>query len=232
MEKMHNRGQDGAGLGCVKLNTPPGFPYMERIRNNQSSPWMNLIKEVEESYAALKLEKPEIVEDEQALTQFFPFAGELLMGHLRYGTHGDNTLNACHPFIRANNWKTKSLMVAGNFNLTNSEELLRKLVDLGQHPRQNADTVTVMERIGHFLDEENQFLLQQYLQSGLSIKEAFKRISEELDLQKILTYSAKHWDGGYVMGGFTGNGDAFVLRDPNGIRPAWFYENDEVLVMA
>jgi len=232
MEKMHNRGQDGAGLGCVKLNTPPGFPYMERIRNNQSSPWMNLIKEVEESYAALKFEKPEIVEDEQALTQFFPFAGELLMGHLRYGTHGDNTLNACHPFIRANNWKTKSLMVAGNFNLTNSEELLRKLVDLGQHPRQNADTVTVMERIGHFLDEENQFLLQQYLQSGLSIKEAFKRISEELDLQKILTYSAKHWDGGYVMGGFTGNGDAFVLRDPNGIRPAWFYENEEVLVMA
>lgn len=232
MEKQHNRGQDGAGLASVKINIPAGQPYLQRKRNNASSPWQNLFKEIQAEIATLKLKYPTIEQDPELLQKHFGFSGELLLGHLRYGTHGDNTIDACHPVVRSNNWRSRTLTVAGNFNLTNVAEQFQYLVDLGQHPRYLSDTETVLERIGHFLDEENETLFEKYKAQGKSNLEISQLIAENLDIRRILQRAAKRWDGGYTMGGMIGCGDGFVARDPNGIRPGYYYICDEFVVVA
>ncbi len=232
MEKQHNRGQDGAGLASLKINSPAGQPYLIRKRNNSSSPWQSLFKDIQAEMKVLSQKYPGIEQDADLLQEHFGFSGELLLGHLRYGTHGDNTIDACHPVVRSNNWRSRTLTVAGNFNLTNVHELFQYLVELGQHPRYLSDTETVLERIGHFLDQENQSLFDQFRAEGLSNRDASKRIAEQLDIRRILQRAAKRWDGGYTMGGMIGCGDAFVARDPNGIRPAYYYACDEYVVVA
>jgi amidophosphoribosyltransferase len=232
MEKQHNRGQDGAGLASVKINIPAGQPYLQRKRNNSSSPWQSLFKDIQTEMKVLSQKYPTIEKDPELLQKHFSFSGELLLGHLRYGTHGDNTIDACHPVVRHNNWRSRTLTVAGNFNLTNVDDLFQYLVDLGQHPRYLSDTETVMERIGHFLDEENEALFQKYKAEGKDNHEISRLIAENLDIRRILQRAAKRWDGGYTMGGMIGCGDAFVARDPNGIRPAYYYQCDEFVVVA
>ncbi len=232
MEKQHNRGQDGAGLASIKLDVPPGSPYLKRMRNNQNSPWGALFKEISEKMDLLKQTYPGIEQDEDLLNEHFAFAGELLLGHLRYGTHGSYNIDACHPVVRSNNWRSRTLAIAGNFNLTNVHDLFQYLVELGQHPRYISDTETVLERIGHFLDEENEDLHAKFKQQGKSKQEISDLIAENLDTRKIIQQSAKRWDGGYVMGGLIGCGIGWVARDPNGIRPCYYYENDDVIVVA
>lgn len=233
MEKQHNRGQDGAGIACVKLDVREGLPYMSRLRNNQPSPWIQVFKEIQQELEELKTKYPDIQNDPDLLRDHFRFGGQLLMGHLRYGTHGQNTINSVHPVVRASNWKARSLMVAGNFNLTNVPELFKQLVELGQHPRHFTDTETVLERIGHFLDKENDQLYAKYSKDkGLNPRELTHKVANSINLRRVLARSAKRWDGGYVMGGLIGCGDAFIARDPNGIRPCSYYANDEFLVVA
>ncbi len=232
MEKQRNRGQDGAGLAAVKLNAKPGRPYMYRLRNNESSPWTNLFLEIDSRLSDLQKQHPEESENPNFLKQQFDFAGEVLLGHLRYGTHGAYGIEACHPVLRTNEYMNRSLALAGNFNLTNVDYLFQKLVELGQHPRYVSDTETVLERIGHFLDVANEHLYAKYKKQGYSRNEISKLISEELNLPKLMKHVAKAWDGGYVIGGIVGNGDAFVLRDPNGIRPCFYYANDDFVVAA
>lgn len=232
MEKQHNRGQDGAGVACLKLDAREGQPYAARWRDNQARPLMSLFKRIGERVNSVMENKPENVSDSEWLRDHFPFAGQMLLGHLRYGTHGDHTIEACHPVMRSNNWKARSLMVAGNFNLTNVGELFQYLVDLGQHPRHISDTETVLERIGHFLDEENEELFRRFKYDGFSNNDISRKIAENLDVRRIIMRSAKRWDGGYAMGGLIGSGHGFVARDPNGIRPAYYWYNDEVVVAA
>jgi amidophosphoribosyltransferase len=232
MEKQHNRGQDGAGLASIKLNVKEGQPYLSRIRNNQDSPWQSLFKEVRSEMENLELRNPAKANDPDFLKDHFRFSGEVLLGHLRYGTFSDNSIEACHPVIRSNNWRTRSLMVAGNFNLTNVDTLFKHLVDLGQHPRFLSDTETVLERIGHFLDKEVEQLFDKFKDQGKSNVEISQLIASHLDMRNIFSRSAKKWDGGYTMGGVIGCGDAFVARDPQGIRPAYYYHNDEFVVAA
>ncbi len=232
MEKQHNRGQDGAGLASLKLDVPPGSPYLKRLRNNQNSPWGALFKEISGRMALLQQRYPGIEQDEDLLHEHFGFAGELLLGHLRYGTHGSYNIDACHPVVRSNNWRSRTLTIAGNFNLTNVHDLFQYLVELGQHPRYISDTETVLERIGHFLDEENEELHAKFKQQGRSKQEISSLIAEGLDTRKIIRKAAKRWDGGYVMGGLIGCGIGWVARDPNGIRPCHYYENDDVIVVA
>ena len=232
MEKQHNRGQDGAGLGCVKIKIKEGEPFMKRIRNNKASPWMNVVSELTDKLEDLKLRHPNEYNDTEFLKQNFDFAGEILLGHLRYGTHGAQAIDYCHPVVRSNNWRTRSLLVAGNFNLTNVDTLFDHLVGLGQHPRFFSDTETVLERIGHFLDEEVERLYKQHRNSIDDNRVISNLISRDLDIQRVLKNAAKKWDGGYTMGGLTGNGDGFILRDPNGIRPCYYWKNDEVVVIA
>lgn len=232
MEKQRNRGQDGAGLASVKLNAPPGKPYMERIRDNTSSPWTKLFRKLDKKLATLKKDFPEDYQEPSILKQHFPFSGEVLMGHLRYGTHGSYGINACHPVSRISQYLNRSLTLAGNFNLTNVDYLFEKLVELGQHPRHQTDTETVLERICHFLDMENEQLYRKYKKEGFTRTEIAHLISEDLNPTRILKHSAKAWDGGYVIGGIIGNGDAFVLRDPHGIRPCHYFHNDEFVVAA
>lgn len=232
MEKQHNRGQDGAGIATIKLDVRTGLPFLARKRSNTASPLTDLFSGINKTLADLERRHPEIKEDTAQLIERFPFAGEVLLGHLRYGTHGDNSIEACHPVVRSNNYRARTLAVAGNFNLTNVDDLFKRLVDLGQHPRHFSDTETVLERIGHFLDEENQALLTKYRAEGLSHIAANERIAAELDLVRVITRAAKRWDGGYAMSGLTGSGDAFVARDPNGIRPCYYYKTDEYIVAA
>lgn len=232
MEKQHNRGQDGAGLASTKLAVGEGSPYLARVRNNQPSPWISLFNEIHAEIAELDRRFPGWQEDPELIKQHFRFGGELLMGHLRYGTHGDNTIDACHPVVRANNWKARTLTIAGNFNLTNVPELFNYLVELGQHPRYISDTETVLERIGHFLDEENQRLFRKFKGQKKSNHEISRLIAEELDIRRIFQQAAKKWDGGYVMAGLIGSGDAFVARDPNSIRPCHYYKNEDFMVVA
>jgi amidophosphoribosyltransferase len=232
MEKMHNRGQDGAGLAVVKMNSLPGSPFVNRLRNNQTDPWMSLYKEVQKSWNQTLQEFPTLTEDASIAMNHYPWLGEVMMGHLRYGTHGGNSIDYCHPFIRHSNWRSRTLVMAGNFNLTNVEELFQRLVQMGQHPPYQADTVTVMERIGHFLEEENERLRKIIQPEGTLTLESSLKISSLLDLPKILERAVNRWDGGYVMGGVLGTGDSFVLRDPNGIRPGWWYQTEEVVVVA
>ncbi|MBX7241131.1 MAG: amidophosphoribosyltransferase [Bacteroidia bacterium] len=235
LEKMRNRGQDGAGLGCVKLNVPPGVRYHARAREIESPPLNNLFKKIESRRKELRLKFPkEDNNNPEFLNEHYEFAADVYLGHLRYGTHSSNSIDACHPVSRISNWRNRSLLLAGNFNMTNVDELIAKLLELGQHPRHSTDTETVLEKIGHFLDEENKELytqLKEKYPEDTDLEIAFK-ISENLDIRKIFSSSAKAWDGGYVMGGIVGNGDAFIARDPNGIRPCFYYYNEEFLVAA
>jgi amidophosphoribosyltransferase len=232
LEKQHNRGQDGAGIANIKFDTPPGQRYISRYRSNEPQALRAVFEKINNRFDAVANKNPQALLDPIWMKQNLPFTGELFLGHLRYGTYGGNSIESCHPFLRQNNWKTRNLVVAGNFNLTNVEELFQHLVDLGQHPKEKSDTVTVMERIGHFLDRENDRLMQQYASENLSLDACVERVAQDLDLVNILQESSKKWDGGYVMAGLLGHGDAFVLRDPNGIRPCYYYMDDEVLVVA
>lgn len=232
MEKQHNRGQDGAGLANIKLDMQPGTRYISRHRSNSSTPIKDVFAHINERFEAEFDRQPENIQDPEWLKQNLPFTGELFLGHLRYGTFGGNSIEHCHPFLRQNNWMTRNLVLAGNFNMTNVDELFDQLVEIGQHPKEKADTVTVLEKIGHFLDEENDRLYYDYKQKGYSKVDATPLIAQNIDVQRILTESAKKWDGGYAIAGMMGHGDAFVMRDPAGIRPAHWYMDDEVIVVA
>ena len=232
MEKQHNRGQDGAGVASIKFDAEPGSNYLNRYRSISKQAIQHIFEQINEPVIELQRKHPDIMKDAGALKMHVPFMGELYLGHLRYGTFGKNSIDSCHPFLRQNNWKTRTLAVAGNFNMTNVDELLTQLVDLGQHPREKADTVTVLENIGHFIDEENELQFQRFKQEEYSNKEISPLIGRDLDLQRILRRASKNWDGGYTICGLLGHGDAFVLRDPSGIRPAYFYADDEVVVVA
>lgn len=232
MEKQHNRGQDGAGLANVKFDTKPGEQYINITKSNSSKPIQDIFAEAFKDMRLLQKEELEKAEDINWLEHNARFTGELFLGHLRYGTFGKNELENLHPFLRENNWKTRNLVLAGNFNLTNIDEMLDKLISLGQHPVKVADTAIVLEKIGKFLDREVETLFKQYKQQGLTNIEISERIAENLDIETILSSAAKKWDGGYVMAGLIGHGDAFVLRDENGIRPCFYYCNDEIAVVA
>ena len=232
MEKQHNRGQDGAGLANIKFDMAPGKRYISRHRENTSTPIKDLFAHINGRFEEEFEKHPDHIQDPEWLKQNLPYTGELFLGHLRYGTHGGNTIEHCHPFLRQNNWMTRNLVLAGNFNMTNVDELFDQLVELGQHPKEKADTVTVLEKIGHFLDEENDRLYYDYKEKGYSKVDATPLIGENIDIQNILFESAKKWDGGYAIAGMIGHGDAFVMRDPAGIRPAHWYQDDEVLVVA
>lgn len=231
MEKQHNRGQDGAGIATIKFDVKPGNRYISRYRAMGSSAVADIFEYVQKKFAAVNKAYPSESKDTQWLKDNVSFTGEVLLGHLRYGTHGKNSIESCHPFLRQNNWMSRNLVVAGNFNMTNVDELLQQLYDLGQHPKEQADTVTVLEKIGHFLDDENQDLFDEFKKQGLSNIEISAQIAKNLDVAKILTRSAKTWDGGYTIAGIFGHGDAFVMRDPAGIRPAFYYQDDEILVV-
>jgi len=231
MEKQHNRGQDGAGVANIKLDMAPGDRYISRVRSNSNQPIKEIFEKINGRLQEVQKENPELLKDVDYLKKNVGFTGEVLLGHLRYGTFGRNSIESCHPFLRQNNWMTRNLVVAGNFNLTNVDELFDLLVDLGQHPKEQSDTVTVLEKIGHFLDMENQKLYKKYKQLGYAKKEISGLIGKELKVQKILRNASVDWDGGYTMAGMIGHGDAFVLRDPSGIRPAFYFENDEVVVV-
>lgn len=232
MEKMINRGQDGAGIATIKLDVEPGTTYIDRMRSIEAKATQDIFSQINELYANAQRKQPESYKSVDWQKKNIPFLGELLLGHLRYGTYGKNSIHSCHPFRRQNNWMSRNLVVAGNFNLTNVDELFEHLVELGQHPREKADTVTVMEKIGHFLDKENDRLFKLFKEQGLDNETISHKIQEHLDVEAILKESSKRWDGGYVMCGLIGHGDAFVLRDPNGIRPAYYYQDDEVAVVA
>lgn len=232
MEKQHNRGQDGAGIANIKFDMEPGTRYISRHRSIAQKPIQDLFSYVNKRFKDLELSDPEKLNDVDWLKQNEAFTGELFLGHLRYGTYGKNSIESCHPFLRTNNWMTKNLALAGNFNLTNVDELFDILVNIGQHPKEKSDTVTVLEKIGHYLDDANQQLFEKYKAEGKSYVEISELIAKNLDLQNILEQSAIDWDGGYVMAGLLGHGDAFVLRDPNGIRPAFWYDDDEITVVA
>ena len=232
MEKQHNRGQDGAGVATIKLDVEPGRRYISRHRSMASNAVADTFEYIQRKFAEVEKEYPEKMKDADWLKQNMSFTGEVLLGHLRYGTHGKNSIESCHPFLRQNNWMTRNLVIAGNFNMTNVDELLEQLYELGQHPKEKADTVTVLEKIGHFLDTEVQGLFDQFKREGNDDNiEISKMIGDSMDVAKILKKSAKSWDGGYTIAGILGHGDAFVMRDPSGIRPAFYYQNDEVVVV-
>ena len=232
MEKQHNRGQDGAGVANIKFDMDPGDRYISRTRSINSSPIQDIFDQINGRFKAIADENPALLNDVDYLKKNAGFTGELFLGHLRYGTFGRNSIESCHPFLRQNNWITRNLVVAGNFNLTNVDDLFEVLVRLGQHPKEKSDTVTVMEKIGHFLDVENDELYKNYKSQGIANKDIYSKIADEIDIVKILKKASNDWDGGYAIAGLLGHGDAFVLRDPNGIRPAFWYENDEICVVA
>lgn len=231
MEKQHNRGQDGAGLANIKLDMEPGQRYISRVRSIDPKPIQDIFKKVNSRFSEIEEKDPNLLRDIDYLKKNAGFTGELFLGHLRYGTFGRNSIESCHPFLRQNNWQTRSLIVAGNFNLTNNDELFKLLLKLGQHPKEQSDTVTVLEKIGHFLDEENEKLYGKFKPNGYPNRDVYKLIGQKMDIGAILRKSSEVWDGGYAMCGLMGHGDAFVLRDPSGIRPAFWYEDDEVCVV-
>jgi len=231
MEKQHNRGQDGAGIANIKIDQKPGFRFFSRYRSVKSQPVAHLFKKIGKKYIKAQKDGKDKFRDENWLKENVAFSGELWLGHLRYGTHGLNSIENVHPFLRQNNWRSRNLVMAGNFNMTNVDELFNVLVDLGQHPKDKVDTVTVMEKIGHFLDLEVQNLFEKY-KEDYSNKEVSDIIENELDLTRVLRRACKDFDGGYTMAGLTGSGSAFVVRDPSGIRPAYYYADDEVVVVA
>ena len=232
MEKQHNRGQDGAGFASVKFNVEPGTRYISRVRSNKSQPIQDIFAQINERLNGVLEQNSNKKDDVAWIEQNMPYVGNLFLGHVRYGTFGKNSIESVHPFLRQSNWKHQNLIVAGNFNMTNSKQLLEELVELGQHPKEFTDTVTVMEKIGHFLEDEVSGLYLKAKEKGFNKKDASPFIEENLDLQNVLKRSSKNWDGGYAMAGLVGHGDAFVLRDPNGIRPTYFFEDDEVVVVA
>ena len=232
MEKQHNRGQDGAGLASIKFDMNPGERYISRVRSIQTNPIQDIFEQISKNLNQLGVENPDKLKDIQFLKIHADFTGELFLGHLRYGTFGRNSVESCHPFLRQNNWITRNLVLAGNFNLTNVDELFDSLIELGQHPKEKSDTVTVLEKIGHFVDMENDRLYAKYKDSGLKNIEIFEKIAAEMDLVNILKKASVKWDGGYAMAGMLGHGDSFVLRDPAGIRPVFYFENDEICVVA
>jgi len=232
MEKQHNRGQDGAGVANIKLDMNPGERYISRIRSVNKAPIQDIFNQINSRFEDIYEKHPEKINDVDYLKKSAGFTGELFLGHLRYGTFGRNSKESCHPFLRQNNWITRNLVVAGNFNLTNVDELFEVLLKVGQHPKEKSDTVTVLEKIGHFLDVENDELYKKYKEEGLSNPDVYAHIAEHIELEKILKKSSEVWDGGYTMAGLLGHGDAFVLRDPSGIRPAFWYEDDEICVVA
>ncbi|MEZ4857428.1 MAG: amidophosphoribosyltransferase [Flavobacteriaceae bacterium] len=232
MEKQHNRGQDGAGFAGIKLNMEPGDRYISRIRSNASQPIQDIFSQINGRINEEFQNHPDIKENIELQKKRIPYLGELYLGHVRYGTFGGNSIETVHPFLRQNNWMHRNLIIAGNFNMTNTHELFENLIKLGMHPKEKADTVTVMEKIGHFLDDAVRKLYKKAKAQGFNKREASPYIAENINLAKILQKSAKNWDGGYAMAGLLGHGDAFVLRDPAGIRPAYFYKDDEVVVVA
>ncbi len=232
MQKQHNRGQDGAGIACLKFDLAPGNKYINRIRSNSVSPIQDIFKQAYRPFSELSLHNPERINDVQWLKHNMEFTGEFFMGHLRYGTFGANNLENLQPMIRFNNWMTKTLVLAGNFNMTNVDELFNLLIDRGQYPVETSDTVTIMEKIGYFLDQENDKLYQQYKKDGLEKRDISPRIGLDFDIQQMLVNSSKSWDGGYAIVGLLGHGDAFLMRDPAGIRPVFYYVDDEVAVAA
>lgn len=229
MLKQRNRGQDGAGIATIKLDMAPGVRYISRKRSNSNNYLKDLFDGVYSNFENLPSDQ---LNDPDWLKQNMPYMGELLMGHLRYGTHGSNNIENCHPFLRQSNWKSRNLVMAGNFNMTNVDELFGHLVELGQNPKEKTDTVTVMEKVGHFLDDEVQRLFDWYKTDGYSNLQINELIYENLDLIRVLNKASRKFDGGYVIEGMLGHGDAFVMRDPNGIRPAFYYKDDEVVVVA
>jgi amidophosphoribosyltransferase len=231
MEKQHNRGQDGAGVATIKIGVPEGKRYISRYRSVDNQPVSVIFNKINKKFRKILKDNKDKFNDADWLLENVAFTGEVLMGHLRYGTHGNNDIENCHPFLRQNNWRSRNLVVAGNFNMTNVDELFNKLVELGQHPKEKNDTVTVLEKIGHFLDEENQLIFEKY-KYQFSNHEISELIEKELDLQRVLMRSCKDFDGGYAMVGMTGHGASFVARDPAGIRPAYYYADDEVVVVA
>jgi len=232
MEKQQNRGQDGAGVANIKLDMQPGERYISRYRSIDPKPIQDIFNHITQRFNQIGEDSPEKLKDVDYLKKHAGFTGELFLGHLRYGTFGRNSIESCHPFLRQNNWITRNLVVAGNFNLTNVDELFDVLLEIGQHPKEKSDTVTVLEKIGHFLDMENDEMVANYTKLGYSTQQIYQRISENLNVERILKRASEVWDGGYAMAGLFGHGDAFVLRDPNGIRPAYWYEDEEVCVVA
>ena len=232
LEKQHNRGQDGAGFASVKLNMKPGQRFMHRERSANQNPIQEIFKLANENLIKYTKENSKFKGDIVNLKKNVPHVSELFLGHVRYGTFGQNSKDAVHPFLRQNNWMHRNLIVAGNFNMTNNNQMFQDLVDLGQHPKEMSDTVTIMERIGHFLDDSVSRIYKRLKKEGVSKIDASPIIAERIDLQKIIKKASKDWDGGYVIGGLIGHGDAFVVRDPAGIRPAFFYKDNEVVVVA
>ena len=232
MEKQHNRGQDGAGFASIKFDMSPGQRYISRVRSADQQPIQNIFKTINTRIQKEIQAKPEIISNSEQIKSNIPYVGELMLGHVRYGTFGKNNIESVHPFLRQNNWMHRNLIVAGNFNLTNVNELFENLVDLGQHPKEKADTITVMEKIGHFLDDAVAKIYKKLRKEGYSKQEASPLIAERLKISKILRKASKNWDGGYAMAGLLGHGDSFVLRDPVGIRPVYYYQDDEIVVVA
>ena len=232
LEKQHNRGQDGAGLASIKLDMQPGERYISRIRSNEAQPVQDIFTRINQRINEGFKTNPSLKDDVTLQKRELPYIGEVIMGHVRYGTFGKNSIENVHPFLRENNWMYRNLIMAGNFNMTNVNELFQNLVRLGQHPKDKTDTVIVMEGIGHFLDDEVEELYRKLKEEGYTKQEASPFIAERLNIERILKRAAKYWDGGYAMEGMIGNGDAFVLRDPAGIRPAFYYQDEEVVVVA
>ena len=232
MEKQHNRGQDGAGIACVKMDPDPGTKYINRVRSNNEATIIDIFQQVFRGITKATQKNPSLRNDVQWLKRNVDFSGELFLGHLRYGTFGGNGINALHPIIRENNWLTRNLVLAGNFNMTNVDELFHRLVSFGQFPTETSDTITILEKIGHFLDQENERLYREYKDQDFDKMEITRMISRNIDLQTILQRSSKYWDGGYVIAGLLGHGDAFVMRDPSGIRPAFYYQDEEIVAVA
>ena len=231
MEKQHNRGQDGAGFASIKFDMEPGERYISRVRSCEKQPIQDIFNQISSRIQTAIDLNPEIQKNTTFLKQKVPYVGELMLGHVRYGTFGKNGIESVHPFLRQNNWMHRNLIVAGNFNMTNVNELFDNLISLGQHPKERADTITVMEKIGHFLDDAVAKIYKKLRKEGYNKYQASPLIAERLKIAKILRKAAKNWDGGYAMAGMFGHGDAFVLRDPVGIRPVFYYEDDEIVAV-
>jgi amidophosphoribosyltransferase len=232
MEKQHNRGQDGAGVASIKLNVEPGSRYIDRIRSNEAGPIDDIFKQIYQPFQDTLNKSPDKLNDPEWLKKNMPFYGEVFIGHLRYGTFGKNNIENLHPVVRYNNWMTRNLVLAGNFNMTNVDELFQRLVKFGQYPVATSDTVTILEKIGHFLDDANEELYRRFKKEGFTKQQSTELIAKNLDIKDLLSESSEHWDGGYAIAGMFGHGDAFILRDPNGIRPAYWYKDDEIVVAA
>jgi len=232
MEKQHNRGQDGAGFSSIKLDLPPGQRYISRLRSNNNEPIQDIFKKINERIVSELKSNTDLLEKPEDLKSKVPYVGEIMLGHVRYGTFGKNTIESVQPLLRQNNWKHRNLIIAGNFNMTNVSELFDNLVDLGQHPKEKSDTITVMEKIGHFLDDAVAKIYKKLKKEGYTKTETTPLIASRLDMSKVLLKASKNWDGGYAIAGMLGHGDTFVLRDPAGIRPTYFYEDDEIVAVA